>query len=68
MKTQDFLQDIGCIMKVKSKDDIVIKLIDKIQLRQSNTNVPHIETYHDGWCSALKWVLSIEDLEKHNGK
>ena len=47
-------------MKVKSKDEIVNKLIDNIKLRHSSINVPHIETYHDGWVKALEWVLSID--------
>jgi len=47
-------------MKVKSKDEIVTKLIDNIKLRHSSINVPHVETYHDGWVKALEWVLSID--------
>ena len=47
-------------MKVKSKDEIVTQLIDKIKLRHGNMNVPHLETYHDGWVKALEWVLSID--------
>ena len=50
-------------MKVKSKDEIVTKLIDNIKLRHSSINVPHIETYHDGWVKALEWVLSIDNEE-----
>ena len=50
-------------MKVKSKDEIILKLIDNIKLRHSNMNVPHIETYHHGWVKALEWVLSIDKEE-----
>jgi len=47
-------------MKVKSKDEIILMLINKIKLRHSNINLPHIETYNDGWVKALEWVLSID--------
>lgn len=47
-------------MKVKSKDEIILKLIDKIKLRHTNMNVPHLEAYADGWVTALEWVLSID--------
>ena len=60
MKIQDSLQDIECIMKVKSKDDVILMLIDKIKLRHANIAVPHLEAYADGWVTALEWVLSID--------
>lgn len=60
MKIQDSLQDIECIMKVKSKDDVILMLIDKIKLRHANMAVPHLEAYADGWVTALEWVLSID--------
>ena len=47
-------------MKVKSKDDIILMLIDKIKLRHANMAVPHLEAYADGWVTALEWVLSID--------
>lgn len=47
-------------MKVKSKDDIILMLIDQIKLRHTNMSVPHLEAYSDGWVKALEWVLSID--------
>ena len=48
-------------MKVKSKDEIITKLIDNIKLRNNDINVPYIECRERyGWVKALEWGLSID--------
>ena len=59
MKIQDFSQDIECIMKVKSKDEIITYLIERLSL-EVNDNLKY-RAIEQGWIEALKWVLSIDE-------